>query len=202
MASRRTPPRTLTTTAPVGINSQGFDLTISLYNYDKFKKELKEFDPKLRKAMDKEIRDLLTPIAVRARDLVPDQPLSNWKYGAGRYPENSSGNGLPYWDPSRARKGIKVQQSGKRTSGRAEKAAWRISSMDGAAAAFEVAGRKKPNVLNDSLQAAGLGKPRRLIWRAWYESKGWQTANKNIREIVKFYENALQQQLNSDGRKK
>lgn len=198
MPRRRTPPRTLTPTAPVGIDSQGFDLTLSLYNYDKFKKELKEFDPKLRKAMDKGIRDVLTPIADRARALVPDQPLSGWRFGDDRYAPSR----LPYWNPSTARKGIKVKQGGKRVSGRAEQAAWRISNMDGAAAAFELAGRKKPNnVLGDSLIAAGLGKPRRLIWRAWYESKGWQTANKNIREIVKFYEKALQQDLNSDGPK-
>jgi hypothetical protein len=176
----------------------GFDLALSLYNYDEFKKELKEFDPKLRRAMDKEIRNVLQPIANRARGLVPDQPLSNWKYGVGRYPENSSGNGLPYWDPTRARKGIVVKQGGRRKTGSAEQAAWRISNLDGAAVAFELAGRKKKNVLSESLLSANLGKPRRLIWRAWYESKGWQTANKNIRQIVQFYEQQLQSSFDSN----
>lgn len=195
MPRRQTPPRTLTPTAPTGIDMQGFDLTLSLYNYDKFKKELKEFDPALRKAMDKEIRSLLQPIAARARDLVPDQPISGWKYGEERYLPSR----LPYWNPSTARKGIKVQQGGRRKTGSAEQAAWRISNLDGAAAAFELAGRNTPNnKLGTSLIAAGLGKPRRLIWRAWYESKGWRTANQNIREIVKFYEVALQRQLDSN----
>jgi hypothetical protein len=53
-------------------------------------------------------------------------------------------------------------------------------------------------VLGDSLLAAGLGKPRRLIWRAWYESKGWQTANKSIRQIVQFYEQQLQRSFDSN----
>jgi len=198
MARRRTPPRPLTPTAPTAVDMQGFNLTLSLYNYDEFKKELKEFDPALRKAMDKEIRNVLKPIADTARGLVPDQPLSNWKYGTGRYPENSDGNGLPYWNPERARKGIKVQQGGRRKTGFANQAAWRISNLDGAAAAFEVAGRKKKNVLSESLRNSGLGKPRRLIWRAWYESKGWQTANKTIRDIVKFYEAELQRKFDTE----
>lgn len=195
MPRRRTPPRPLTPTAPTAIDMQGFDLTLSLYNYDEFKKALKEFDPKLLRAMNKEIRDLLKPIASRAQDLVPEQPLSGWRYGDERYAPSR----LPYWNPSTARKGIKVQQGGRRRTGSAEQAAWRISNLDGAAAAFELAGRKKPsNVLGDSLVAAGLGKPRRLIWRAWYESKGWKTANSQIREIVKRYELELQRDLNSD----
>ena len=198
MPRSRTPPRALTPTAPTAIDMSGFDLALSLYNYDEFKKELKEFDPKLRRAMDKEIRNVLQPIANRARGLVPDQPLSNWKYGVGRYPENSSGNGLPYWDPTRARKGIVVKQGGRRKTGSAEQAAWRISNLDGAAVAFELAGRKKKNVLSESLLSANLGKPRRLIWRAWYESKGWQTANKNIRQIVQFYEQQLQSSFDSN----
>jgi hypothetical protein len=195
MPRRRTPPRALTPTAPTAIDMQGFDLALSLYNYDKFKNELKEFDPKLRRAMDKEIRNVLQPIANTARGLVPDQPLSGWRYGDERYTPSR----LPYWNPSTARKGIVVKQGGKRKSGFAEQAAWRISNLDGAAAAFELAGRKKAtNVLGDSLLAAGLGKPRRLIWRAWYESKGWQTANKSIRQIVQFYEQQLQRSFDSN----
>jgi len=197
MPRRRTPPRPLTPTAPAGVDMQGFDLTLSLYNYDKFKKELKEFDPKLRKAMDKQIREVLQPIAAKARDLVPDQPLSGWRYGDERYAPSR----LPYWNPSTARKGIVVKQGGRRKTGFAEQAAWRIANLDGAAAAFELAGRKKPNnVLGDSLIAAGLGKPRRLIWRAWYESKGWKTANSEIRAIVARYEQELQRELNSSSR--
>jgi len=198
MPRRRTPSRALTPTAPTAIDMQGFDLTLSLYNYDKFKNELKAFDPKLRRAMDKEIRGVLSPIADRARALVPDQPLSNWKYGVGRYPENSDGNGLPYWDPSRARKGIVVKQGGRRKTGSAEQAAWRISNLDGAGAAFELAGRKKKNVLSESLLSANLGKPRRLLWRAWYEAKGWKLANQNIREIIKFYEVELQRKFDTN----
>jgi hypothetical protein len=174
---------------------QGFNLTLSLYNYDEFKKELKEFDPALRKAMDKEIRNVLKPIADTARGLVPDQPLSGWRYGDERYAPSR----LPYWNPNTARKGIKVQQGGRRKTGFAEQAAWRISNLDGAAAAFELAGRKNPgNKLGESLISAGLGKPRRLIWRAWYESKGWQTANTTIRDIVKFYEAELQRKFNTE----
>jgi hypothetical protein len=173
---------------------QGFDLTLSLYNYDKFKNELKEFDPKLRRAMDKEIRNVLQPIANTARGLVPDQPLSGWRYGDERYTPSR----LPYWNPSTARKGIVVKQGGKRKSGFAEQAAWRISNLDGAGVAFELAGRKKKNVLSESLLSANLGKPRRLVWRAWYEAKGWKLANQNIREIIKFYEVELQRKFDTN----
>lgn len=193
---KRTPPRPLTPTRPVGVDTQGFDLTLSLYNYDEFKKALKEFDPKLRKAMDAEIRALLRPILNEAKSLVPDQPLSNWKYGNERYQPSR----LPYWNPATARAGLKIQQGGRRRTGSADQAAWRLSNLDGAAAAFELAGRRKPNnVLGTSLIKAGMGKPRRLVWRAWYEAKGWKTANKQIREVVARYEDQLQRSFDADG---
>ena len=190
--ARRRPPTPLSPTRPVGVDAQGFDLTLSLYNYDKFKNELKDFSPQLRRAMDKEIRGVLTPVVDRAKALVPDQPLSGWNYGTDRYAPSR----LPFWDPSRARQGIKIKQGGRRRTGYAEQAAWRLSNMDGAAAAFELAGRRKPgNILGESLLRAGMGKPRRLLWRAWYESKAWKTANTTIRELVAKYEKELQRGL-------
>lgn len=194
--AKRTPARPLTPTRPVGVDPQGFDLTLSLYNYDEFKKELKAFDPKLRKAMDAEIRALLRPILYDAKALVPDQPLSGWNYGSGRYQPSR----LPFWNPTAVKAGIKIKQGGRRRTGSAEQAAWRIANLDGGGAAFELAGRQKPNnILGTSLLKAGMGKPRRLIWRAWYEARGWRTANSQIREVVARYEDLLQAAFNAQG---
>ncbi len=176
--------------------SNDLDLSVSLYNYDEFKKHLKEFDPKLRKGMDAEIRSLLGPIVSDAKALVPDQPLSGWNYGSGRYQPSR----LPFWNSSTAKAGIKVKQGGRRRFGSATQAAWQIANTDGAAAAFELAGRQKPNnILGRSLLKAGMGEPRRLIWRAWYEARGWRTANSQIREVVARYEDLLQAAFNAQG---
>jgi hypothetical protein len=84
---------------------------------------------------------------------VPEQPLSGWNYGDGRYQPSR----LPFWNPS-------TSQSRHRRSdravdvapGSAEQAAWRIANLDGAAAAYELAGRQKPNdILGTSLLKAG-----------------------------------------------
>lgn len=171
------------------VDKYGFDLTLSLYGYNEFKKNLAEFDAKLRRAMDREIRDVLEPIKQSAIKYVPDQPLSNWKFGSERYMPSK----LPFWDASAVRKGISVKQGGRRRKGSAEQAAWRIANSSPAGAAFELAGR----VTKDNRLAVSLGKhpeyakPRRLVWRAWHEHKAYRTAPVRIREIVVRYEAEL-----------
>ena len=132
-----------------GVDTRGFDLTTSLYGYNNFKKQLAEFDVKLRRGMDREIRDVLEPIKQSAIKYVPEQPLSNWKFGSERYMPSR----LPYWDASAVRRGIKVSQGGRRRKGSAEQSAWRLQNTSPAGVALELAGRvSKDNRLAVSLR--------------------------------------------------
>ena len=62
----------------VAFESDGVLLRVAVYGFNQFKKELKNADKAMRKAMDDEIRAVLMPIAETARDFVQDQPLRGW----------------------------------------------------------------------------------------------------------------------------
>lgn len=173
-------------------------LESSLEGYNDFKKQLKEFDPELRRAMDREIRAALKPLAARAAAFVPDQPLSGWRTGSGRGADNGDRK-LPNWDANAVRKGIKVRQGGKRSRGNATQSAWKIVNMDGAGAAFEIAGKKGGRTESGRYLVSGLrfyhGKTSRLIWRAWDEAGGEKKVTAEVLGIVKLYESKLELEL-------
>ena len=175
-------------------------LESSLKGYNDFKKQLKEFDPELRKAMDREIRVVLKPLATRAAAFVPDKPLSGWRTGSGRGADNGERK-LPNWDASAVRKGIKVRQGGRRSRGNATQSAWKIVNMDGAGAAFELAGKKGGRTASGRYLVSGLrfyhGKASRLIWRAWDEADGERKVTNEVLGIVKLYESKLELGLKS-----
>ena len=175
-------------------------LESSLKGYNDFKKQLKEFDPELRKAMDREIRVVLKPLATRAATFVPDKPLSGWRMGSGRGADNGERK-LPNWDASAVRKGIKVRQGGRRSRGNATQSAWKIVNMDGAGAAFELAGKKGGRTASGRYLVSGLrfyhGKASRLIWRAWDEADGERKVTNEVLGIVKLYESKLELGLKS-----
>jgi hypothetical protein len=195
MASKRPKP-SFTAKAQADFTGRaGWNLDASLYNYAETKALMKKTDPELRKAMDKTIRDLLNPIAKRAKSFVPDQPLSGWNYGdAG---ERYLPSRLPFWNPSLAKRGIAVRQGGRRTKGAVTQAAWKISNSSGAGAAFETAGRgPSKHAFVKAIQNTH-GKPSRLIWRAWDEAGGEKNVVGEVRATVNEYESLLQTQLNA-----
>ena len=174
----------------------GWDLDGALYNYAETKALMKDYSPALRKAMDKEIRGTLNPIAKRAKSFVPQQPLSGWNYGGAgdRYAGKSR---LPFWNPDLAKRGIAVRQGGKRSKGAATQAAWKISNSSGAGAAFETAGRgPSQHAFVQAIQNEH-GKPSRLIWRAWDEAGGEKNITAKVVATIKISESLLQTQLNA-----
>jgi hypothetical protein len=174
----------------------GWDLDGSLYNYAETKALMKEASPALRKAMDKEIRATLSPIAKRAKSFVPQQPLSGWNYGGAgdRYAGESR---LPFWNPDLAKRGIAVRQGGRRSKGAVTQAAWKITNSSGAGAAFETAGRgPSTHAFVQAIQNEH-GKPSRLIWRAWDEAGGEKEITTKVVATIKESESLLQTQLNA-----
>jgi hypothetical protein len=172
----------------------------SLKGYNDFKKQLKEFDPQLRKAMDADIRRYLKPVITDAKSMVPALPLSGWRTGSGRGASNQSG-ALPNYDPDAARKGIVIRQGQKRKRrpGEAVVSAWELRNMDGAGAAFEGAGRigGKSDQGRRFIAALTLyhGKFPRLLWRAWGNAGGDKKITNEVLAIVKLYESKLEREL-------
>ena len=199
MASKRPKPSFTAKAQADYTGRSGWDLDAAIYNYAETKALLKKADPEMRKAMDKTIRGLLGPVAKRAKSFVPDQPLSGWNYGGAgdRYPPNSSGNGLPFWNPSLAKRGIAVRQGGRRTRGAVTQAAWKITNSSGAGAALETAGRgPSTHAFVQAIQNQH-GKPSRLIWRAWDEAGGEKNIVGEVVATINEYESLLQTQLNA-----
>lgn len=172
----------------------------SLKGYNDFKKQLKEFDPQLRKAMDAEIRRYLKPVITDAKSLVPALPLSGWRTGSGRGADNGDRK-LPNWNPDAVRKGLVIRQGQKRKRkpGEAVVSAWELRNMDGAGAAFGGAGRIGGRSDRGRQFIASLalyhGKFPRLLWRAWGNAGGDKKITNEVLAIVKFYESKLEREL-------
>jgi hypothetical protein len=177
-------------------NEIDFDVTVK--DYSKFKKELKAFSPELRRAMDREIRSNLTPIATLAKGYVPANVMRNW-----RKTDNPNAEWGPRigFDQSEVKKGIAVRQGGKRARGNATQSAWRIVNRSGAGVIYELAGSKSDGSgfngrqFVENIRNVGGKKTSRLIWRAWDESRGEERITDDIKTIVAKYEAILQQSL-------
>lgn len=179
----------------VAFESDGVLLRVAVYGFNQFKKELKNADASMRKAMDAETRAILTPVAETARGFVQEQPLRNWTTGGSG--EWSSRIG---YDAANIRKGIKVLQGGRRAKGSAESSAWKISNTSGAGMILELAGRKSSGkgVWGQNFikaLTAHNGAPSRLIWRAWDSQGGENKITQSVVDVVKKYEGELQRLL-------
>lgn len=178
-------------------------MTVVFYGYNDFKKLLKEFDPELRKAMDREIRDSLKPLAKQAQSLVPAAPLRNWTLNP-QNPSDKGWKGYRVWDPENVRKGIVIRQGGKRFRGRATVSMWRFANRNAAGSIYELAGRasggKTPQgrAFIRNLNAKS-GRASRLIWRVWDDENAEGKIERHVFKTVNEYEAKLQQGLNMAG---
>lgn len=178
---------------------QQLEIRGSLDGYNDFKKQLKQFDPELRKAMDREIRAILKPVVATAKGLVPVQPLSGWRLGSGRTGERG-GARTPDWDQSTVQRGIVLRQGGKRSRGSSTSAAWKIQNKSEAGAVFELAAKRRTKPVGRIFtQALTLhhGKTSRLIWRAFDEAGGKKKLAGEVTAVVRMYEGKLSRGLSS-----
>jgi hypothetical protein len=188
----------------VQANKAEFDAQVAILGYDTFVKQMKRFSPELLKEMNREINYVLKPIADKAKKLVPDQPLSGWKYGGdgARYPGDSpeakakGGSGLPYWNDSLARSGIRVKKGGRREKGSFTKDSWSVLNDSKAGAALEFIGVGTPtNSFIDAVKRQH-GKPGRLIWRAWDEVNGDNKVRAAVVLIINDYQRSFMDEYN------
>ena len=175
----------------------GEETKVVLEDYTRFKKILKEADPALRKAMDKEIRSFLTPVSSLANTKAPSTVLSGWTPAA----EGSGKWAAKAWDQSTVQRGIAVRQGGKRSKGSATSSAWKIINKSAPGAIYELAGKKSKGktvagrTFVHMLTERG-GSPSRLIWAAWDERGGEKAIIRSVAETINKYENELQRLLN------
>jgi hypothetical protein len=184
------------------------DFDVQIYGLQSTKRLMRELEPELLKDMNREIRDLLKPIAARAQSLIPaSPPLSGW--GRSVNAPGSRRSYSPYgrrwdysrleWNSSEAKAGIVVRQGGGRQRGTASRAAWQIRSNNAAAAVFELMGRGKSNVRmvgNVGRRHPGDG---RVVYRAWDSSGGNARVEQDVVGTIRRFEAEFNRRLDGAG---
>lgn len=166
---------------------------IVLEGYNDLKRVLAKVDPDLRREMDKTIRDILRPIALKAQGYVPVQPLSGWNYGSDRYQPSR----MPFWNYEETVRKISVAQGTRRNKRSAQSTVWKIRNAAPSGAVFELAGRGPSQSTFIQALAKVHGKPSRLIWRAWDEAGGDKVVTANVVKTIDDYGQVLRTDLNA-----
>ena len=183
------------------------DFDVRIYGLNDTKRLMRELEPELLKAMNREIRTQLEPVAARAKSLVPSSPpISGW--GRAVHAPGSRPSTSPYgrrwdyqrlaWDSDEAEREIVIRQGGRRRRGQETSAAWQVRSNNPAAAVFELMGRGKSNtnmVGNVSREHTGTG---RVLYRAFDQVGGRRIESEVVGSIRRF-ETEFNRRLESTG---
>lgn len=113
---------------------------IYLESADRVRRQLQLLDKTLVREMDKANREAAKPIIERAKEFVPEVPLSNWKKYQWR--RRGEGENALQWDANTVKKGFKLR-AGKKSSYTNKKALLQFRSLSGQGTIFEIAGRGK-----------------------------------------------------------
>lgn len=183
-------------------SSGELDVKVILYDYHDVKKQLREQEPELAKAMNKEIREYLKPVSVLAKGKVDRVVMSGWRKRQGAHGKEqwSARRG---WDQAEVKRGISIRQGG-RSKAKAAKgkpiAAWKLTNRSAAGAIYEVAGSRTSGkgVAGQNFVTAIRdhgGRPSRLIWQAWDELGGEKKLTAEVVDIIHKYESKLNRSI-------
>ena len=169
-------------------------------------RSLEQFDKNAVKAFNRTINDELKKMKFETVQEVikasgfdgkrQGTPLSGWRATDASKPTGSrGGKGWPYWNAAEVIAGI--------STSRAQGKVWRdyttsVGSLINASAAgsiFELVGKVTKNNLDDQLQKAGYGKPRRLVWKVVWENR--DRVQRNIVAALEEAKKTLQKHLDS-----
>lgn len=171
-----------------------------LYNYNEVKKALKDFDPELRKEMDKTIKGFIDPVAQIAKGLVPSRPLSGWRK---RPNGKSKWSNKVAWDSTVVKRGISVRQGKRRPKGIPSSdsvTAWGIYNRSPAGSIYELAGKASAGhtpagrTFVQALTERGH-RPSRLIWRAWTEHGGGAAIQRDVIRTIEDFESQINHRI-------
>ena len=173
-----------------------------IYGLTETRRLLRSVAPDLLKEMDREVReDILGPVRDAARSLVPaSEPLSRWNdrvFRPGSRPSYSPwGRRWPYdrleWDSARVKSGIVVRAGGSRVGRTGFRGAWSLWNSDAAGAVYELMGSGKSRVAMIGNVRGSHGVSKRLIWKAWDNTKAATWAPRRLADTVARYEARLQ----------
>lgn len=187
------------------------DFGVEIHGLVETKRMMRELEPALLKDMNDSIKEILQPVAARARMLIPIQaPLSGWNKtpvaGGSRKPYSpyatkagGSRSDRLKWDGRHARSQVVIRAGSGRRRGSATTAAWQIRSNDPAAAAFELMGRGKSStnmVKNVSRKFPQTG---RLLYRA-FDEFGEQRITQKVVGRIRQFEREFNNRLDKAGR--
>jgi hypothetical protein len=173
--------------------------------------ELKYLDRTLYKEIEKQIA---APLKAKIAEPVglefPDSPpLSRWVASKGtgkdklKHGKRSEGaSRFPYYDPERARKGVKVVVGGRKKvdvlSGQTTYPIARIKQGDGAGVVFDMAGAKDAaSQFVQNLTGAGFKNPSRVMWDG--VEKRYPLIQREIETILQYAEDEVSGRLSARG---
>lgn len=160
------------------------------------------------------VKQIKQPLKVKVADPVGQEfpaspPLSRWVASKGtvndtlKQGKRSKGSSrFPYYDPKRARTGVKVVVGGRKKTdvltGRVTYPIARIRQGDGAGAVFDMAGTKNSGAqFVKNLDGKGFEKPSRVMWDG--VQKRYPLIESEIRAILDFAEAAVSDRLAASG---
>ncbi len=134
-------------------------------------KELKKFEPDLRKAFDRRYKDILKPVIDTAKTLVPIQPLSGFSRSWDK------GRIMP-WDQRAIVRSITATVSTRRNA----TATMKIQMKSPAGSVFDMAGRRRDNAFARRLEGKGFGQASRVMWAAYNRREN--EVDRQLNELV------------------
>lgn len=187
-------------------------------------RRLRLFAPDLLKQMNAEVREALEPYTTRAKAYAGQAarssggaitgrsglPLSRWNQipnRPGSRPSYSPAQGRSgskrweydrlRWDTAKVQRGITVGRGGPVMAGSyAFRGAYSIINRSPAGAVYELMGSGKSNTnMVQNVRTTSRYNRKRLIWRAWNEMRGDQSAPAVVVGIIRKFE----QQFNTGG---
>jgi hypothetical protein len=120
-------------------------MAVRLDGADKLRKALKQFEPNLAKAQNKEMSAALKPITNKARGFMPatGSQLSGWT-SASASEETTKYREFPKYDQTEAKRGVKYSTTPSKPNKRGFVSLARIINSSAGGAIYETAGRMHP----------------------------------------------------------
>lgn len=156
------------------------DNRIEIVGLKEVLKELNKLEPDLRKAFNRQFRELVAPIVNDAKTNIPTTPLSgfnrNWQKGR-----------LGPWDQAAVKRSITSKVDTRRTA----QSVMKITLKSASGSVFDMAGRRTNNPL--ATQLGKFGSASRVMWAAYNRQRN--ALETNIQQLVKDLIEAVNQRL-------
>lgn len=159
--------------------AEGLHATVTVEGFQKTINELKKFDAKAYRRMNKSIRQEMVVLEQTAKGFVSNAsrswrgtPLSGWRNVPAQNGRSRGGVGWPAWVESEVRGGISKTTAQGRVDANYRTNLYGLKNKSASGVIFEIAGRN--NKMSPFSQKIGnmFGKSRRLVWRAVWEDRG------------------------------